>query len=102
MTARFASNLVVLLTGCFLATGTFAFPASVVEWLGLACGCAIALTVLAAFASGGRGVVQRMLDCVLALLAAWTIVASQSFAGDTLKWLMFGSAAAASLLAVQG
>jgi hypothetical protein len=100
--ARFASNLAVLVVGCFLAAVTFAFPAVVIGWLGLASGCAIALTVLVAFASRGRGIVQRALDCVLALLAAWMIVASRSFTGDTLKWLTFASATTAALLAIEG
>jgi hypothetical protein len=100
--ARFASNLIVLIAGCFLAAATFALDAETVGWLGLGCGVLIAVTVLAAFATRGRGVVQRSLDCALALLAAWTIVASRCFSGATLAWLMFASGAGAALLAVEG
>jgi hypothetical protein len=102
VTARFATNLVVLLAAAFLAAATFAFDVTVIGWLGLACGCLVAATVLAGFATRGRGLVQRWLDFALALLAAWMIVASRSFTGDTLKWLVFASAASTALLAVQG
>jgi hypothetical protein len=94
--------MVVLLSGCFLATATFAFGPQTTGWLGLAAGAVIATAVLAAFATSGRGVAQRALDCVLALLGGWTIVASRSFAGSELKWLMFASGVAAVLLAVEG
>jgi membrane protein YdbS with pleckstrin-like domain len=46
--------------------------------------------------------VQRFLDVAVALLAAWTIVASRTFAGGAEKWLMFSAAATAALLAVHG
>jgi hypothetical protein len=100
--ARFASNLIVLITGAFLAAATFAFPLGVIGWLGLAAGCVIAATVLAGFATSGRGIFQRSVDCLLAVLAAWTIVASRGFDGETLRWLMFASGVTAALLAVQG
>jgi hypothetical protein len=102
VTSRFASNLTILLGGTFLACASFAFPPSVVGWLAFGAGCLAALTVLCAFAARGRGVPQRVLDACTFLLAAWTIVASRCFAGNTEKWLSFASAVTMVLFAFVG
>ncbi|HEX4467670.1 MAG TPA: hypothetical protein VH025_10820 [Solirubrobacteraceae bacterium] len=102
MTWRFASNLVVLLLGAFLATVSFAFAAQTVSWLAFAVGAVTALTVLMAFATRERGVAQRVFDACVLLVAAWTIVCSRVFYGATEHWLAFANAALLVLLAFVG
>ena len=50
----------------------------------------------------GRGYVQRTLDAVAAVLAAWTIVETLVFSGMVMVWLTFGAAAALVAIAVAG
>lgn len=103
MTSRFVSNLLVLLAGALLVCVSLALSVTVSSWVGLGIGAFAALTTLVAFAVRGRGLLQRILDGVLALLSAWTIVAARAFPGEaSLKWLMFSSGAAFVALAVQG
>jgi hypothetical protein len=102
MTARFASNLVVLLGGAFLACASFAFGATVVGWLALATGALLAVTVLGAFATRERGVAQRSFDVCVLVIAAWTIVSSRTFSGSTESWLAFASGATMVLFAFTG
>jgi hypothetical protein len=102
MTARFASNLLVLLGGAFLACASFAFGANVVGWLALALGALLALTVLGAFATRERGAAQRSLDVCVLVVAVWTIVSSRTFSGSTESWLSFASGATMVLFAFAG
>lgn len=103
MAARFSSNLLSLLAGALLACCALSMRPEVAAWIGLGVGAAVALVTLGAFATRGRGVVQRWLDALVAALAAWTIVASRAFAaGSELKWLMFASGAALVVLATEG
>lgn len=103
MTSRFASNLLVLLAGAFLTTASLAMGADVVGWLGLAVGCLVALGTLTAFAARGRGVLQRVLDGIVVTVAAWNVVASRVFVGQSsLRWLMFSAGAALVVLAAEG
>lgn len=103
MAARFTSNLVSLVAGACLACFALATRPYVAGWIGLAVGIVALAVTLGAFATRGRGLVQRGLDLVVALLAGWTIVASRVFApGTDLKWLMFSSGAALVVLAIEG
>jgi hypothetical protein len=55
-----------------------------------------------AMALKGRGNVQRGLDGLVAILGAWTIVASLVFSGSVVTWLGFASGAAFVALAFIG
>jgi hypothetical protein len=91
---RFVSNIGALLAGGFLAAASFAFGWRTVGWLALACGCAVAMIVLACFAFPHRGSLQRWLDALTLTGAVWTIVASRVFGGPhTIKWLSFADGA---------
>jgi hypothetical protein len=102
VTSRFISNLLVSVYATFLLVACFAFRPPLVGWLGFAMSCATVVTVLVAFAFGGRGPVARMIDVILAVIGAWTIVASRAYSGGTVKWLSFSSGAALWGLAVIG
>ena len=49
---------------------------AVVQWLALEAGCTVFAVIFIAFAFRGRGVVQRSLDVVLAILAVRTVIAA--------------------------
>ncbi|MGI8428158.1 MAG: hypothetical protein ACR2OB_02395 [Solirubrobacteraceae bacterium] len=102
MRSRFFVNLAVMVAGWLLLLGAVAFRFAVVGWLALAAGCVVLVTVLVGFACAGRGALQRALDGGMALAGAWTIVASCSFGGATLKWLSFSEAALFAALGLGG
>ena len=103
MAARFSSNMLALLAGALLTCCALSMRPYIAAWIGLGAGAAIALVTLIAFATRGRGTVQRWLDVLIGALAAWTIVASRAFApGSGLKWLMFASGVGFVFLAVEG
>jgi hypothetical protein len=103
VSARFASNLAILAAGVVLVCCSLGMRADVSGWIGLGIGSLVLVATMSGFATRDRGVAQRVLDVPLAVLGAWTIVASRVFApGATLKWLMFSSGAAAALLALAG
>jgi hypothetical protein len=91
MTSRFISNVAGMLLGAFLVAASLSFASGPLAWEGLAAACVLVVTVLVAFLMRGRGVAQRALDVALIAVGAWTIVASRSFDGALLKWLMFTS-----------
>ncbi len=62
----------------------------------------LAVTLSTAVALKGRGNVQRGLDGLVAILGAWTIVASLVFSGSVITWLGFASGAAFVALAFIG
>lgn len=99
MTSRFISNLTVLLAGAFLVAASLGFGAGALAWLALGMGCVVVVTVLWAFARRGRGIAQRALDAVILVAGAWTIVASRTFHGSTLMWLVFAAGALLTTLA---
>lgn len=102
MNSRFISNVSTAILGGMLVATSLAFAPSVVRWLALGIGCTAASVTLVCFAFRGRGAAQRSLDSVIALLAAWTIVAACAFTGGALRWLSFSEGAALCGLAVLG
>jgi hypothetical protein len=102
LAARFTSNLVCAVAGGLLLVVAFAFSPATGGWLALGGGCVALVTVLGAFAVHGRGPPARTVDALLAIAAAWTIVASRVFDGRTLRWLSFADGAALCSLAVVG
>lgn len=90
MIVRSLSNLWLTLAGGLLLAACFAFAPGTLGWLALAAGCAVLVGLLGAFALRGRGWPQRALDLLAMALAGWTVVASRTFAGSTLRWLSVG------------
>ncbi len=103
MSTRFVSNLVIALAAGFVIVATQAFAPHLVAWIAFAVTGVGVLAVTAATAlAPARGHVQRTLDAVTAVLAAWTIIASLVFSGMSMVWLTFGAAAAILAVAVVG
>jgi uncharacterized membrane protein YccC len=102
MSTSFVTNATLAVAAGFLVVATQAFSPSTTAWI--AFGIAIGILALASLAQAdtSRGAVQRMLDGIVAIVAAWTIVASVVFDGTTLKWLTLGEAVALFALAAAG
>ena len=84
-----------LLAGGFLVVAVFGFSMPVAVWLGFAVSIAVALFALGMIYPSIRE--PRMsgpalLGLCTAILAGWTIVATQVFSDATALWLVFASA----------
>ncbi len=101
MNSRFLTNTALALAGGFLIVASQAWSVSVFMWLMLG-GGALGVLLAGSLALPGRGVAQRGLDAIIALLGAWTVVASLVFSGAAITWLGFASGAAFVVLAVAG
>jgi hypothetical protein len=102
VTARFASNLAVLVLGVVLAPARFAFAAGTVGWLTFGVGAAMSAVVAAAFLVRGRGPVQRALDLLIAVTGSWTAVSALVFPAPVVGWLALAEGGALGMLAVIG
>lgn len=102
MTARFASNLAILLVGAFLAAARFAFAANTVRWIAFGAGAGAVVIVAAAFLAYGRGPVQRTIDVLSALTAGWMVVSALTFAAPVVGWLAVGVGGALAAMAAVG
>jgi len=91
MTRYFTNAIIALLAG-FVVVATQAFAAPTVAWL--AFGIAIAILGLSGLSQldPSRGLVQRLLDGVLASIATVLIVFSLVFTGSVITWLAFALA----------
>lgn len=102
MSTRYLTNLSLALLGGFLVVTSQAFAIGTFSWVMLGVGIAALVLTLPAIAFPSRGSVQRGLDYLCSLLGAWTIIASQVFAGATVTWLGFASGIALVALGVLG
>jgi hypothetical protein len=84
--------LVNLLAGGFLIAATYGFAASTAVTLGFAISIAVALIGLVmTYASFGTEWQLAILGAFTTLIAGWTIVATNVFADDIARWLVFAS-----------
>jgi hypothetical protein len=102
VTARFASNLSVLIIGAFLAAARFVFAPETVRWLAFSCGAGVVVIVGAAFLAYGRGPAQRAIDVVTAVTAGWTVVSALTLTLSAVGWLAVAEGGAMASLAVTG
>ncbi len=101
MNSRYVTNLGLALMGGFLVVVSQAWSVSVFMWVMLGIGAA-AVALAGSIALPGRGRSQRILDGIIGVLGAWTIVASLVFGGTVVTWLGFASGVALVALAVIG
>ena len=101
MNSRYLTNIGLALMGGFLVVVSQAWSVSVFMWVMLGIGIA-AMALAGSAGIPGRGRSQRVLDGIIGVLGAWTIVASVVFAGSVVTWLGLGSGAAFVALAVIG
>ena len=102
MSVRFATNLLVLIAGGFVAVSTQAFDAATTGWIAFGVAVSILAVTAAAQRDRTRGIEQTALDAIIGLLAVWTVVASTVFGGATLTCLSLGEALCFAGLAAVG
>ncbi len=103
MSTRYITNLLLAIASGFVIVATFAFAPTTVAWIALAITGIFVLAMMAVTPLlRGRGLVQRTLDGVVAVLAAWTIVETLVFSGTVMVWLTFGAAAGIVAVALVG
>jgi hypothetical protein len=103
MSTRFVSNVLLALAGGLVLVATQAFVPAVVAWIAFGVtGVGVLVLIGATALVPARGHVQRTLDAVAAVLAAWTIVETLVFSGPLMVWLTFGAAAAIVAVGVAG
>jgi hypothetical protein len=101
MNSRFLTNAGLSLLGAFTVVASMAWAPSTFMWLMFAAGI-VAVALSPAAAIRRRGASQRALDGVIAILGAWTIVASLVFSAGTVTWLGFASGVGFVALALAG
>jgi hypothetical protein len=101
MNSRYLTNALLAIVGGFTVIASQVWLPATFMWLMFSAGV-LAVVLSSAVALRGRGLVQRGLDGLTAILGAWTIVASLVFTGSVVTWLGFGSGAAFVALAFVG
>jgi hypothetical protein len=102
MKPRFVTNMLLAFAGAFVAVASQAFGATTAGWIAFGVGIAVLLGLGLSQLDRSRGLVQRALDGLTALLAIWTVVASVVFTGAALSWLTLGEAIGLFLFAAVG
>jgi hypothetical protein len=102
MHARYATSVIGGLAGGFVVAASLAFTTGTTAWLAFGVGAGLLVLAATPVLFGERDLRAIALDVAGAALAAWTVVASLVFAGQTVKWLSFAEGAAFVLLAVGG
>ena len=93
MSTRYFTNVVIAVLGGALVVFTQSLSSSAIRWTGFGIAIAVLLVSLLAQLGAHRGIAQRGLDAVMAVIAGTLIVFSAgAFAGTTLDWLVFGLA----------
>lgn len=102
MSMRYLSNAAIALFGGFVVVASQAFAPAVTAWLAFAIAIAVLVVAGVSQLQRGRGVVQRILDGVMGLLAVGAIIASLVFVGPTVMWLSLAGGLGFVLLAFTG
>jgi hypothetical protein len=101
MNSRYLTNAALAVIGGFTVVASQVWIPATFMWLAFSAAI-LAVMLSTAIALKGRGNVQRGLDGLVAILGAWTIVASLVFSGSVVTWLGFASGAAFVALAFIG
>src|ERR1700761_574252 len=101
MNSRYLTNATLALIGGFTVVASQGWNPATFMWLMFAAAI-LAVTLSTAAGLEQRGNVQRGLDGIIAVLGAWTIVASLVFSGTVVTWLGFAAGAAFVVLALIG
>jgi hypothetical protein len=102
MSMRYLSNAAIALLGGFVVVASRTFAPAVTAWLAFAIAIAVLVIGGTSQLQRGRGVVQRVLDGVIGLLAVLSIIASLVFVGPAVMWLSFAAGLGFVLLGFVG
>src|SRR5262249_24969794 len=100
MSTPFLTNGIIALAGGFLVVASQAFASATTGWVAFGIGIGVLVISCVAQADASRGPAQRGIDAMVAVVSAWTIVASVVFDGATLRWLTTAESLALVALAV--
>jgi hypothetical protein len=101
--SRFLASVAAMIAGGTLCAAVFAFGGGTSSWIASGVAAAVLVVALAAFAMRGVGAAARMTDTLLAIAAAWTLLATRVFASALLvKWMAFAGGAGFALLGCGG
>jgi len=101
MNSRYLTNALLAVIGGFTVVASQVWVPATFMWLMFSAGV-LAVLLSSAAALSGRGNVQRGLDGIIAILGAWTVVASLVFTGSLITWLGFASGGALVAIAFIG
>jgi hypothetical protein len=90
MSARFATNYLVLLLGAALLILLFALGRPVADWVAVGAGATAIVLALYSFAMPAQGVAQRLADPAIAAVGTWAIVAARVMSDPSI-WLVFSA-----------
>jgi hypothetical protein len=102
MRIRYASYLSLAIAAAFLIFATAAFSLSTVAALALGIGIGMLAVSLGVAALYRKDPASLVIGSAIALVSAWTVVASQVFSESTVNDLTFASALAVGVLAIAG
>jgi hypothetical protein len=97
---HFFTRLTLLLGAGFLVVASQVWTGDTLQWLFVIGGAAMIVGAAIDAARGDRA--QRMLDGLIGLLGAWTVIEAFAFEGTNLEWWSFASAAALAVLSAAG
>src|SRR5579875_472197 len=100
MSARFATNYLVMLLGTALVILLFALGRPVADWVAVGAGAAAIVMALYSFAMPAQGVAQRLADPAIAAVGTWAIVAARVM-NDPSIWLVLFLGLSSALGAMQ-
>jgi hypothetical protein len=93
--SRFAAHLAALVSGALAVVFALTLRPGVSAWIVLGLGAVTTLSALSAFAVADPGGTARIVEVLLALTGAWTIVASRVFSDPhATRWLCFADGVA--------
>lgn len=88
--SRFGVFFAALNAGALIVISALTFRSSAAAWITLGLATLALLAGLAGFATPDQGVGPRLIEVLLVLGGAWTIVAARAFSGPHLvRWLCF-------------
>jgi hypothetical protein len=102
MRIRYVSYLSLAVAAAFLIVATAAFSLSTVAALALGIGIGMLAVSFGVAALYRKDLPSLVIGSAIALVSAWTIVASQVFSQSTVNDLTFASAVAVGVLAIAG
>lgn len=99
LSARFLLDSLYVIAGAFLAVAAMAWSSGTAGWtaFGVSVGVAVIAAASAALASKSA---HRFGHGLIALVAAWSLIAALIFSGSMLTWFVFGDAIALGVLAL--
>jgi hypothetical protein len=100
MRMHFFSRLALLLVAGFLIVASQVWTGDTLQWLFVAGGAAMIAGAAIDATRADRS--QRMLDGIIGLLGAWTVVEAFAFEGTNLEWWSFASGCALAALSTIG